>query len=121
MRLLRRLPLIRWGRASRLVVLSSVVDRLWRMGVHASVKLFFLLLDEGAITHPMTLISAMNAAVGDFLPSAGVVSTSTVGVASVALLFSVVLSSGVIGFITGDSVHCLRSLHLCWRFLCPIE
>ena len=59
-------------RASWLVVVS-VIDGLRRLlGVCGSVQLFFLFLDEGALTRPMTLVSAMNAVVGYFLPSAGV-------------------------------------------------
>ena len=112
MRLLRRLPLDLWGWASRLVAVS-VIDRLWRLfGVCASVKLFFLLLDEGAITRLMTLVSAMNAAVGYFLPLAGVFSVITVGIVSVAPPSSIVLRPGVVGFVTGDRVHGLPGLRL---------
>ena len=56
-----------WWRASRLVVVGVVDGLRGLFGVCASVKLFFLLLDEGALTRPMTFVSAMNAAVGYFL------------------------------------------------------
>ena len=105
----RGLPLGSWGQTSRLVVVGGVVDRL---GVSASVEFFFLLLDEGAIAHPMSLVPAMNAAVWDFLPSAGVVPAATVGVASIAPPSSIVLRSGVACFIAGDRVHDLRGLRL---------
>ena len=102
-----------WWRASRLVVVN-VIDRLrWLFGVCGSVQLFFLFLDEGALTRPMTFVSAMNAAVGNFLPSAGVFPPTPVGVASVAPPSSVVLRPGVAGFVTGDRVHGLR----CFRLL----
>ena len=112
MRLLRRLPLDLWWRASRLVVVN-VIDGLRRLiSVCGSVQLFFLLLDKGALTRLMTLVSAMNAAVGYFLPSAGVFPLTPVGVASVAPPSSVVLRPGATGFVTGDSVHGLRGLRL---------
>ena len=98
-------------RASRLVVVGEV-DGLRRLfSVCGSVQLFFLLLDEGALTRPMTLVSTMNAAVGYFLPSARVLSPTLIGVASVAPP-SVVLRLGVAGFIGGDRVHSLRGLRL---------
>ena len=93
-------------------------------GVCASVEFFFLLLDEGAIARPMPLVPAMNAAVGDFLPSAGVVSSVPVVVASITSPSSVGMSPGVAGFITRDRVHGLRSLRmldLVWpRLVCPL-
>ena len=111
-RLLRRLPLDLWWRASRLVVVS-VIDGLRRLfGVCASVKLFFLLRDEGAVTRPMTLVSAMYTTIGYFLPSAGVFPPTAVGIASVAPPSSVVLRSGVAGFVTRDRVHSLWGLCL---------
>ena len=90
----------------------SVVDWLQMLGVCGSVELFFLLLDEGALTRPMTLVSAMNAAVGYFLSSAGIFPPTPVGVASVAPPSSVILRPGVAGFITGDRVDGLRGLCL---------
>ena len=112
MRLLRRLPLDLGWRASRLVVVGEV-DGLRRLfSVCGSVQLFFLLLDEGALTRPMTLVSAMNAAVGYFLSSAGVFPPTPVGVASVAPPSSVILRPGVAGFVTGDRVHGLWGLRL---------
>ena len=99
-----------WLRASRLVVVG-VIDVLRRLfGVCGSVQFFFLLLDEGALTRPMTLVSAMNAAVGYFLPSAGVFPPTPV--ASFAPPSSVVLSPGVASFVTGDRVHGLWGLRL---------
>ena len=99
-------------RASLLVVVS-VIDGLRRLfGVCASVKLFFLLLDERAITRPMTLVSAMYTAIGYFLSSTGVFPPTADGVASVAPPSSVVLRPGVVGFVTGDRVHSLRGLRL---------
>ena len=92
--------------------MAGVVDGLRRLGVGASVEFFFLLLDEGAIARPMSLVPAMNAAVWDFLPSTGVVSTAAVGVASIAPPSSVVLRLGVTHFITRDRVHGLRGLCL---------
>ena len=112
MGLLRRLPLGRWGQASLLVVVGGVVDGLRRLGVGALVEFFFLLLDEGAIAHPMSLVPAMNAAVWDFLPSASVVPAATVGVASIAPPSSIVLRSGVACFIAGDRIHGHRILRL---------
>ena len=101
-----------WWRASRLVVVN-VIDGLRRLiSVCGSVQFFFLLLDEGALTRPMTFVSAMNAAVGNFLPSAGVFPPTPIGVASVAPPSSVVLRPGVAGFVTGDHVHGLRGLRL---------
>ena len=112
MSLLRRLPLDLWGRASRLVVVSVVDGLRQLLGVCASVELFFLLLDEGAITRPMTLIYAMNTAVGYFLPSVGIFPATAVGIASVTNPSSVVLRPGVTGFVTGDCVHGLWGLRL---------
>ena len=71
----------------------------------------FFLLDEGALTCPMTFVSAMNAAVGYFLLSAGVFPPAPIGVASVAPP-SIVLRPGVAGFVTGDRVHGLWGLRL---------
>ena len=91
----------------------SVIDGLRRLfGVCGPVQHFFLLLDEGALTRPMTLVSAMNAVVGYFLPSAGVFPPTPVGVASVAPPSSIVLRLGVAGFVAGDRVHGLRGLCL---------
>ena len=91
----------------------SVVDGLWRLfGVCASVEFFFLLLDEGAVTRPVTLVSAMNAAVGHFLLSAGIFPPTPIGVTSVAPPSSVALRPGVTGFVTGDRVHDLWGLRL---------
>jgi len=96
-----------WWWASRLAVVS-VIDGLRRLfGVCGSVQFFFLLFDEGALTRPMTFVSAMNAAVGYFLLSAGVFPPAPIGVASVAPP-SIVLRPGVAGFVTGDRVHSLR-------------
>jgi len=111
-RLLWRLPLSGWEQASWLVVVGCVVDGLRRLGVGASVEFFFLLLDEGAIARPMPLVPVVNAAVGDFLPSAGVVSVAAVGFASIAPPSFVVLRPGVARFIAGDRVHDLRGLRL---------
>ena len=100
------------GRPSRLVVVS-VIDRLRGLfGACASIELFFLFLNEGEITRPVILVSAMNTVVGYFLPSAGVFPPTPVGIVSVAPPFSVVLRPGVAGFITGDRVHGLRGLRL---------
>ena len=112
MRLMRRLPLnLRW-RALRLVSVGTIDGLRWLLGVCGSVQLFFLLLDEGAITRPMTLVSAMNVAAGNFLPSVGVFSATAVGVASIAPPSSIVLRSGVACFIAGDRVHGHRILRL---------
>ena len=95
------------------MVVVSVIDRLRRLfGVCGSVQFFFLLLDEGALTRPMTLVSAMNAAVGYILFSVRVFPPTPIGVASVAPPSSVVLRPRVAGFVTGDSVHGLRGLRL---------
>ena len=109
---MQRLPLDLWWRASRLVVVGVVDGLRGLFGVCASVKLFFLLLDEGAVTRPMTLVSAMYTAIGYFLPSTGVFPPTAVGIASVAPPSSVVLRPGVAGFVTGDCVHGLRGLRL---------
>ena len=95
------------------MVVVGVVDGLRGLfGICASVKLFFLLLDEGEVSRPMTLVSAMYTAIGYFLPSAGVFPPTAVGIASVAPPSSVVLRSGVAGFVTGDRVHGLWGLRL---------
>ena len=60
----------------------------------------------------MAFVSAMNAAIRNFLLSAGVFSPTTIGVASVAPPSSVVLRPGVAGCVTGDCVHDLWGLHL---------
>ena len=105
MRLMRRLPLnLRW-RALRLVSVG-IIDWLRRLlGVCGSLQLFFFLLDEGALISPMTFVSAMNAAVGYFLFSAGGFPPTPIGDAAVAPPSSVVLRPGVAGFVTGDRVH----------------
>ena len=91
------------------MVIVGVVDGLRGLfGVCASVKLFFLLLDEGAVTRPMTLVSAMYTTIGYFLSSIGVFPPTAVGVASVDPPSSVVLRPGVAGYVTGDRVHSLR-------------
>ena len=108
---MRRLPLnLRW-RALRLVGVGIIYGLRRLLGVYDSIQLFFLLLDEGALTRPMTFVSTVNAAVGYFLPSAGVFSPTLIGVASVAPP-SVVLRPGVTGFVAGDRVHSLRGLRL---------
>ena len=84
----------------------SVIDGLRRLfGVCGSGQFFFLLFDEGALTRPMAFVSAMNAAIRNFLLSAGVFLPTTIGVASVAPPSSVVLRPGVAGCVTGDCVH----------------
>ena len=105
---MRRLPLnLRW-RALRLVGVG-IVDGLRRLlSVCGSIQLFFLLFDEGALTRPMTFVSAMNAAVRDFLLSAGVFPPTSIRIVSVAPPSSVVLRPGVAGFVTGDRVDGLR-------------
>ena len=96
-----------------LLVGVGTVDRLrWLLGVYGLLQLFFFLLDEGALTRPMTFVSAMFAAVGNFLLSARIFSPTTIGVALVAPPSSVVLRPGVVGFVTGDRVHGLRGLRL---------
>ena len=91
----------------------GIVDGLRRLlSVCGSIQLFFLLFDEGALTRPMTFVSTVYAAVGNFLLSAGVFPLTLVGVASVAPPSSVVLRLGVAGFVTGDSAHGLRGLRL---------
>ena len=90
-----------------------IVDGLRRLlGVCGLLQLFFFLLDEGALIRPMTFVSAMNAAVRNFLLSVGVLPPATIGVASFAPPSSVVLRPGVAGFVTGDRVHGLRGLRL---------
>ena len=84
-----------------LLVGVGTVDRLrWLLGVYGSLQLFFFLLDEGALTRPMTFVSAVNAAVRNFLLLAGVLPPATIGVASFAPPSSVVLRPGVAGFVT---------------------
>jgi len=87
-----------WGQASRLIVMGGVIDGLRRLSV-ASVKFFFLFFDKGAIDCPRPLVLAMDATIWSFLPSAEVVSTAAVGVASVAPPSSVVVRPGVVRFI----------------------
>ena len=115
MRLLRGLPLNLWWQASRLVVVG-IVDRLrWLFDVCGSIQFFFLLLNEGALTRPMTFVSAMNAVVRHFLLSAGIFLPAPIGVTSVTPPSSVVLRPGVAVFVTQDRVHglwCLRLLGL---------
>ena len=111
MRWLRRLPLDLWGWASRLVGVSVIYGLRW-LSACASIKLFFFLFDEGAVTRPMAFDSAMNAIVWYFLSLAGVFSAATVGIALVAPPSSVALRPGVAGFVTGDRVHGLRGLRL---------
>ena len=65
----------------------------------------------------MTFVSAMNAAVRDFLLLAGVFPPTSIRIVSVAPPSSVVLRPGVAGFVTGDRVHGfwgLRLLGLIW-------
>jgi hypothetical protein len=112
MRMIQRLQLVGWGQASRLVVSGGVINGLRQLGVGASVKFHFLLLDKGAFTCPMPLVLSMDAAVWNFLPSTGVASAATVGVASVAPLSSIVLRPGVVCFVVGDRIHGLRGLCL---------
>ena len=112
MRLLRKLPLDLWGRASRLIVVSVIDGLRGLFGACVSIELFFLFLNEGEITRPVILVSAMNTVVGYFLPSAGVFPPIPVGIVSVAPPFSVVLRPGVAGFVTRDRVHGLRGLRL---------
>ena len=84
----------------------GIVDGLRRLlSVCGSIQLFFLLFDEGALTRPMTFVSAVNAAVGDFLFPAGVFFPTTTGIASIAPPSSVFLRPGVAGFVTGDRVY----------------
>ena len=81
-----------------LLVGVGTVDGLrWLLGVCGSLQLFFFLLDEGALTRPMTFVSAVNAKLRNFLLSARVLPPATIG---------------VVGFVTGDRVHGLRGLHL---------
>ena len=109
---MRRLPLNLWWRDLLLVGVGTVDGLQWLLGVCGSIQLFFFLFDEGALTRPMTFVSAINAAVGYFLPSAGVFPLTLTGVASVAPPSSVVLRPGVAGFVTRDRVHGLRGLRL---------
>ena len=112
MRLLRRLSLYLWWQASWLVVVG-IIDGLRRLfGVCGSTQFFFLLLNEGALTRPMTFVSAMNAVVRHFLLSAGIFPLTPIGVTSVAPPSSVALRPGVAGFVTGDRVHGLWGLCL---------
>ena len=53
----------------------------------------------------MAFVSAVNAAVGDFLFPAGVFFPTTTGIASIAPPSSVVLRMGVAGFVAGDRVY----------------
>jgi len=77
------------------------------------IKLFFLFFDDGAFVHPMAFVLAMNVAVRGFLSSAGVVSARAIGiVASVDPRSSVRWRPGVVSFVTGYSVNCLRVLGL---------
>ena len=96
----------------------GTVDGLRRLlGVCGSLQLFFFLLDEGALTRPMTFVSAMNAAVRDFLLSAGVFPPTSNRIVPVAPPSSVILRPGVAGFDAGDRVHGfwgLRLLSLIW-------
>ena len=87
----------------------GTIDGLRRLlGVCGSLQLFFFLLDEGALTLPMTFVSAMNAAVRNFLLSAGVFPPTSIRIVPVAPPSFVVLRPGVAGFVTGDRVHSLR-------------
>ena len=92
--------------------MGGIIDGLRRLGIGASVEFFFLLLDEGALTRPMTFVSAMNAAVRNFLLSAGVFPPTSIGIAPVAPPSSVVLRPGVARFVDGDRIHGLRGLRL---------
>ena len=91
----------------------GIIDGLWRLlGVCGSIQLFFLLFDEGALTRPMTFVSAMYAAVGNFLLSAGVFPLTPIGIVSIAPPSSVVLRPGVAVFVTQDRVYGLWGLRL---------
>ena len=91
----------------------GIVDGLRRLlGVCGSVQLFFLLLDEGALTRPMTFVSTVNAAVGHFMLSAGIFPSTPIGVTSVAPPSSVFVRPGVARFITGECVYDLWGLRL---------
>ena len=95
---------LRW-RALWLVSVG-IVDGLRRLlVVCGSLQLFFFLLDEGALISPVAFVSAVNAAVGDFLFPAGVFFPTTTGIASIAPPSSVVLRMGVAGFVAGDRVY----------------
>ena len=85
----------------------GIVDGLRRLlSVCGSIQLFFFfLLDEGALTRPMTFVSTVNTTVRNFLLSAGVLPPATIGVASFAPPSSVVLRPGVACFVTGDRVY----------------
>ena len=109
---MRRLPLnLRWG-ALRLVGVG-IVDGLRRLlGVCGSIQLFFLFFDEGALTRPMTFVSAMYATIGNFLLSAEVFPPTPIGIVPIVPPSSVVLRLGVAGFVTGDRVHGLWGLRL---------
>ena len=89
-----------------LLVGVGTVDGLrWLLGSCGSLQLFFFLLDEGALISPVAFVSAVNAAVGDFLFPAGVLFPTTIGIASIAPPSSVVLRPGVAGFIARDRVY----------------
>ena len=89
----------------------GIVDGLRRLlSVCGSIQLFFFLLDEGALTRPMTFVSAMNAAVRDFLLLAGVFPPTSIRIVSVAPPSSVVLRLGVTGFVTGEVFTAFGSL-----------
>ena len=81
------------GRPSRLIVVSVIDGLRGLFGACASIELFFLFLNEGEITRPVILVSAMNTVVGYFLPSAGVFPPIPVGIVSVAPPSSVVHGS----------------------------
>ena len=109
---MRKLPLNLWWRDLLLVGVGTVHGLRWLLGFCGSLQLFFFLLDEGALTRPMTFVSAVNAAVGYLLFSVGVFPPTPIGVASVAPPSSVVLRPRVAGFVTGDCVHRLQGLRL---------
>ena len=66
-----------------MAVLGGVVDGLRWLSV-ASVELFFLLFDDGALICPMPLVFVVDVALWGFLPSVGVVSAPAIIVASLA-------------------------------------
>ena len=95
---------LRWR--ALLLVCVGRIDGLRRLlVVCGSLQLFFFLLDEGALISPVAFVSAVNAAVGDFLFPAGVFFPTTTGIASIAPPSSVVLRPGVAGFVAGDRVY----------------